>query len=377
MTEVEDPRTPVANVLVVDDMPQALVAMQALLERPGLRVLTAASATQALELLLEHEVALALLDVRMPVVDGFELAELMRGVERTRSIPIIFLTASPVDANRPFRGYEAGAVDFLHKPIDAQVIVSKVAVFVELYQQRRLLRERSDEMERLLKINEIMIAVLTHDLRTPLSAILMSARLLRLRPEGEGARLGVERIETSGKRMVRMIDQLLHFSRIRAGVVSMSHDEADLHAVCMGVVGELRQSHPARQIDVTTEGDLRGRFDTDRLAQVFSNLLSNALSHGEPEQPVTVRLDGSAADRLQCTVRNAGSIPDETLVRMFEPFKGSRDQLNGLGLGLYIVHEFLRAHGGDVTGRNVADGVEFSFSLPRVPGEAAPGDAQA
>ena len=144
------------SILVVDDVEDALVSTQALLERPGLVVLIAGSAARALELLDEHEVALALLDVQMPGINGFDLAERMRSNAHTRSVPIIFVTGNDLDPSRTFLGYGAGAVDFLIKPVDPRVLESKVGIFVELYQQRRQLRERNDELERLLAINETM-----------------------------------------------------------------------------------------------------------------------------------------------------------------------------------------------------------------------------
>lgn len=159
-----DPSAPAeaapVRILVVDDLEDNLIATQALLQRPGLEVLIAPSAARALELLHDHEVALALLDVRMPEVDGFALAEQMRSGERTRSVPIIFITGNAIERSRTFRGYEAGAVDFLLKPLDPRVLESKVGVFVELYQQRRQLRERNAELERLLRVNEAMAAEL-------------------------------------------------------------------------------------------------------------------------------------------------------------------------------------------------------------------------
>jgi two-component system cell cycle response regulator len=148
------------NILVVDDVEENLLATQALLERPGVVVLSATSAAAALELLSANEVALALLDVQMPEVNGFDLAEQMRGAEPTRSVPIIFLTGKQIDPARTFRGYEAGAVDFLFKPVDPRVLESKVRVFVELYEQRRQLHERNTELERLLGANERMAAEL-------------------------------------------------------------------------------------------------------------------------------------------------------------------------------------------------------------------------
>lgn len=146
------------SILLVDDEEDNLWMMKEVLERPELVVLTATSAAGALALLDEHEVALAVLDVQMPDVNGFALAERMRGNERTRAVPIMFLTGATFDAGDAFRGYEAGAVDFLFKPVDHRVLESKVEVFVELYQQRRQLRERNAELERLLRLNQKMAA---------------------------------------------------------------------------------------------------------------------------------------------------------------------------------------------------------------------------
>jgi diguanylate cyclase (GGDEF)-like protein len=148
------------NILVVDDLEDNLQSTQMLLARPGLAVLTASSAACGLELLAQHEVALALLDVQMPEIDGFELAERMRRDERTRSVPIIFVTGDRSGPSRTFLGYEAGAVDFLTKPVDPRMLESKVGVFVELYRQRRELRERNAELERLLQLNETMAEAL-------------------------------------------------------------------------------------------------------------------------------------------------------------------------------------------------------------------------
>lgn len=358
---------PPVKVLVVDDVPQNLLAMQALLQRPGLEVLSAGSGTEALELLLQHDVALALLDVQMPEMDGFALAELMRGTQRTREVPIIFLTASPTDPSRSFRGYEAGAVDFLYKPLDARVIASKVGVFVELYQQRRLLRERNAALEQLLKLNETMVAVLSHDLRTPLSAIMMCAQVIGIRGGGDDAvQRSVQRIKAAGGRMGRMIEQLLDFSRIRSGVLQLNPKDADLQAVAQGVLHELQHSRPGARIELTTHGELAGRFDVDRIAQVLSNLLSNAVQHGQPGAPVRLTLDGREPGWLRASVFNTGQVPEHLMGQLFDPFKGTQEQgSEGLGLGLYIVDQFVRAHGGEVGASNTPEGVLFQWRIPR------------
>jgi PAS domain S-box-containing protein len=134
------------RILAVDDIRENLVALEAALDQPGVELLTASSGFEALELLLRHEFALALFDVQMPDMDGFELAELMRGAERTRGVPIVFLTAVATDERRRFRGFETGAVDYLLKPLDITVLNSKVAVFVELARQRREIALQRDEL---------------------------------------------------------------------------------------------------------------------------------------------------------------------------------------------------------------------------------------
>jgi len=134
----------VVHVLLVDDREENLTVLEALLEQPHVRLLKASDGNEALEFLLQYEVALALIDVQMPGMDGFELAELMRGAQRTRRVPIIFVTAATPEAGGAFRGYEAGAVDVLFKPIDPKVLQSKVSSFIEQFRQQQQLTADSE-----------------------------------------------------------------------------------------------------------------------------------------------------------------------------------------------------------------------------------------
>jgi signal transduction histidine kinase len=338
-----------ASVLVVDDTEQNLLAMRALLEQPGVPVILARSGPDALELLLTHEVALALLDVQMPEMDGFALAELMRGAQRTAHVPIIFLTAASEDQQRTFRGYEAGAVDFLHKPIEPRMLNTKVRVFVELYQQRQQLLLRMAELERAVKLNETMTAVLAHDLRTPLSAIMMSAELVKLRAAEAPVQQAGTRIKSSAARMARMIDQLLDFSRIRLGLLRVNPLPANLESVCEAALAEVRQALPEADIRLHLQGEMTGTFDPDRLMQVLINLAVNAVQHGCVDRPVEIQVDGRDAARLKVRVRNDGALPEGVREHLFTPFREGRPkESSGLGLGLYIVDQFVQAHGGSV-----------------------------
>lgn len=358
-----------ANVLVVDDVAENLVAMRALLQRDDVEVLCAGSGTEALELLLANEVAVALLDVHMPEMDGFSLAELMRGASRSREVPIIFLTASPSDPRRAFKGYEAGAVDFLHKPVEPQVIAGKVKVFVELFQQRRLLRERADTLERALQLNETMMAVLTHDLRTPLSAMLVCAEKLAMQlPDDARVQRTLAHLENSGWRMARMVEQLLDFSRIRSGGLHLQPQPLELGDLLAGAVGEMRRAHPDARIGLQVSGPLPLSGDPDRLAQVVANLVGNAVLHGSGGQ-VEVAAAAAGTDGVLLRVSNPGRIDDALMPRLFEPFKGSFRSSHGLGLGLFIAQQFVLAHGGRLDAVNRDEQVHFEAWLPSAAGQ--------
>ncbi|MEP7260003.1 MAG: hybrid sensor histidine kinase/response regulator [Usitatibacter sp.] len=364
MTTTSDTGT---RILVVDDIPQNLVAISALLRRPGVAVLTASSGTEALETLLVEDVAVALVDVQMPNMDGFELAELLRGAERTRRVPLIFLTASASDPTRTFRGYEAGAVDFLHKPIDPHVLRSKVDVFVELHAQRRAMATQLDQLRAALRMNEMFVAVLSHDLRNPLSAVMNGANLLPMLSSDEKIVNTATRIRSSGARMSRMVEQLLDIARVRGGRLEMKPAKGDLLDLATLLVDELQSQD--QRIELTSEGATDGTFDPDRIGAAISNLLGNALQHGAQGSKVNLHIDGTPAHQLLVRVSNAGVIPPEVLETIFEPFHSSGPAgrpSGGLGLGLYIVREFFVAHGGSIEARSDGtSGTVFEAKMPR------------
>lgn len=360
---------PRVTCLLVDDLDENLLALSALLRRDGVDLLLARSGTEALEQLLTHDVALALIDVQMPEMDGFELAELMRTSERTRHVPIIFVTAGVREPYRVFQGYSAGAVDFLYKPIDPVILESKAAVFFELYRHRRRLSDELSQRNETLRLNEMFTAVLGHDLRNPLNAILTAAFLLEHRSQDDMVRDAAQRIMRSGRRMTRLIEDLLDLTRARlAGGIVLTRGRADLAALVDRVVQEHRTAHPGRDIEVQIEGDTTGEWDADRLQQIASNLIGNALQHGEPG-PVAVRIDGSERDQVVLSVRNRGVIPPDVLEGIFDPFRGgdrAPGRGDGLGLGLFIAQQIALAHKGqiEVESRQGGDTV-FRVTMPR------------
>src|SRR3984957_5751414 len=207
--------------LLVDDLEENLLSLEALLRREGLTLLKARSGDEALEMLLKHDVALALLDVQMPGMDGFQLAEFMRGNERARHIPIIFLTAGTADSQRRFRGYEAGAVDFIHKPIEPDILRSKAGVFFELYRQRQQIAAQRDELkaqsEALREADrrkDEFLATLAHELRNPLAPLRHGLDVLRKTPDSGEAGEIRDMMDRQLVHLVRLIDDLLDVSRV-------------------------------------------------------------------------------------------------------------------------------------------------------------------
>ncbi|AVP59152.1 hybrid sensor histidine kinase/response regulator [Pulveribacter suum] len=357
--------------LLVDDVPQNLVALEALLQGEDVDILKADSGAAALELLLqENDIALALLDVQMPEMNGFELAELIRGAERTRHIPLIFMTAGAHDQRRQFKGYESGAVDFLYKPIDPHMLINKARVFFDLHRQKHALACELQQRTEALYINEMFMAVLGHDLRTPLSAILASTSVLQRPLEPAKVQVLAGKAEQAGRRMLSMIEDLLDVTRARQnGGLVMLAAPTDLAEQAERVLQEVRAGHPQRELQLQCQGDLHGSWDGERLGQMLANLLGNAMHHGTPQVPVQLQLDGEAADGVTVCVTNGGEIPQELLPRLFEPFRGRTSAAgsghNGLGLGLFIVHQIVQAHGGRITATSQGGRTCFTVWLPR------------
>lgn len=347
--------------LIVDDLEENLLALEALLQSEEVCVLKAKSGPAALELLLTNEVALALIDVQMPEMNGFELAELMRGAERTRHVPIIFVTAGMHDQKRVFRGYDAGAVDFLYKPLEPRILAHKASTFFELYRQKQILADT-------LSLNEELLAIVGHDLRDPLNVILMSAELL-VATEDPSVRRTATRLTTAGARMRSILDELFDLARARlGGGIPLERGRVDLLAVAQKAVAEVHATKPERRIDLRPSGDLAGLWDGPRLERVFANLIGNAVAHGEPTGTISVQLEGGERE-VYVAVHNAGHVPAEIVPRLFEPFharKGMRSRGQGLGLGLYIAQQIVLGHGGRIGVRSSAtEGTTFHFVLPR------------
>jgi signal transduction histidine kinase len=245
----------------------------------------------------------------------------------------------------------------------AQAIADHVAAAVARFQVVA-------ELEESVRFNEMFTGILGHDLRNPLGAIVTAAQLAMVKNPSEKLHKPLSRILTSSARMARMIDQLLDFTHVRlGGGMPLATQRLDLVPIVRHVVDELDDAHPEWTLSLDFHGDTTGSWDGDRLAQVFSNLIANALQHGDVAGGVHVRLDGSRRHSLRAEVENAGTIPEDLRPLMFEPLAGGRSRragARGLGLGLFISREVVRAHGGTIDVQCV-DGTRtlFVLDLPR------------
>jgi signal transduction histidine kinase len=388
VAETEEDTYPPASILIVDDVPANLTALTAVLDTLGHRVVQANSGEEALRCVMDEEFAAVLIDVMMPGLDGFQTVSLLREHPRARNTPMVFLSAYEHDVKTAKRGYAVGAIDYILKPFDPDILRAKVAALVSLYRRGAELKRRADiihlkEMEAARaqaeaaraeeanRLKDKFIGILGHDLRNPLSAISNSAHLLlRAGDLPERHRKSATRILRAADRMGNMIRDVLDFTRGHlGGGIPVELARGNLADICHRVVDETKAIHPEREIVFAARGDLTGTWDRSRLEQVVSNLVGNAVRHGQGR--IVVEAIGEESE-IMLRVQNGGvPIPAAELPTIFEPFRRGPHATRGsegLGLGLYIVKEIIRAHGGTIQVRSSADdGTTFACVWHRTP----------
>lgn len=370
------------EILIVDDVKDNLLALKALLKRDDVTISQAQSGGEALELMMKHDFCLALLDVQMPIMNGFELAELMRGTNKTKNIPIIFVTAAGNDEKYVFRGYESGAVDFLRKPLDPNAVKSKVNVFLELHQQKNELKKQVEELKKTKKeleiavgVREEFMSIAGHELKTPLTTLKLQTDLrIRSLKAGEDASFTTEKLvqifDSYSKQidtLTRLIDDMLDISRISSGKLSMRMESFDLCALIHEVVERNLELFKAANIQtkISSPESINGKWDKFRLEQVLTNLLTNAIRYGAGK-PVEISVSTDHDCAFIVIQDNGIGIAEEDLKRIFQRFERvAGPEGGGLGLGLYIVTQIIEAHKGTIKVESrPGEGSKFTIELP-------------
>ena len=377
------------RVLLVDDRRNNLMALQALLESLHCEIVLAESGEEALQRLLTEEFSVILLDVQLPGLDGFEVAELIKQRERTRHIPIIFLTAT-TGAQTTMRGYSAGAVDFVSKPFDPTVLRSKVQAFLELSVATTQLRRQADQLAVMLAEREAnaallaeqaaelrrsnaelenLAAVASHELADPLRVIAGYSELLRERCK-QWEDTEVEQItgaiERGVSRMQRLIDGILMYARAGA---APAHEDVSLAEVMVEVQLALEAVIEGRDAVIET-GELPVlRYDHTQLSQILANLVSNGVKFVPPGRQPTVRI---AAERVgggwQISVTDNGiGVSPEERDQLFD-MMGHRFSEQGGGIGLAVCARIVERNGGRLdVAPAPGGGSVFSFTIPDAP----------
>ncbi len=392
MSSNEQPAT--IPILLVDDRPENLLSLEGLLGRQGYELIRALSGNEALRLTLKHDFALVLLDVQMPEMDGFETAELMRLNPKTRQIPIIFVTAGMKEFQFQFKGYDAGAVDYLLKPIEPLILESKVQVFAELYRQRKELelhRNRLSDLveQRTLELNRArlnaeaanraksrFLATMSHEIRTPMNGVLGMLELLQgsgLSSEQQGY---VGQAAASGRNLVKLLDDILDISRIEAEKMELVCADFALQPLLEQTISLLSPQADEKGIRLSATIDdaipdqLKG--DAGRLRQILINLISNGIKFTHAgEVSVRGRLENRHDSQvLLCfEVCDTGiGIPLEKQELIFEPFTQVDDtptrSYGGTGLGLAICRQLVQLMQGTISVESSPDnGSTFRFTV--------------
>jgi signal transduction histidine kinase len=346
-----------ASLLLVDDEPANLAALEVVLAPLGQRLVMARSGREALRHLLRDDYAAILLDVRMPGMDGFETAELIRARPASQSTPILFITAFP-DAEQDLqRAYRIGAADVIFKPFVPEFLRTKMGVFVELYQQQRSIRELLAQAQESSRAKSEFLNMAAHELRTPLAVLVGYMSMLADGTFGELTadwQRVLQILTQKGDELNRIVDSLLTAARIEAGTMSSRLVEYDLREVARQA---LRKATPqAELLDAELHLDLPDQplfvqADPGHLSRIVDNLVNNALaySRGRP----WVRLAARGGEHAMLTVEDHGvGIPPDAHERIFDRFvrlDSAEEPLQpGTGLGLYISRELARRQGGEL-----------------------------
>lgn len=365
-----------SGLLIVDDEPANLAALEVVLSPLGHRLEMASSGREALRALLHDEFAAVLLDVRMPDMDGFETAELIRSRPSTQTTPIIFITALPHAEQDMQRAYRVGAADVIFKPFVPEFLRTKLSVFIELHKQQRSIRELLAQAQESSRAKSEFLNMAAHELRTPLAVVVGYLSMLsdgtfgELNPDCDRV---LQILRQKGDELNRLVDDLLTASRIEAGTVPSRLTEYDLREVARQAVRKATPQAELLGAEVhleLPEGPVFVQADPTHLARIVDNLVNNALaySRGRPWVKVTVGMGQEAV--LMVEDRGVG-IPPDMRERVFDQFvriESAEEPLQpGTGLGLYISRELARRQGGElaVVDSEVGRGSTLALRLQR------------
>ena len=370
---------PVARILLVDDDPAKLVALHSVLEPLGETLIDARSGADALRHLLKEDFAVILLDVRMPIMNGFETAEMIRQRPASELTPIIFVTALDQAQTDMGRGYELGAVDFVFSPIVPAILRAKVSVFVELYKSQQELKRYRTQLQGLVQERTTALTAInreldgfnyfvSHDLRAPLLSIDAIAQSLVERADGatDGTRDQLMRLRRTTKQMMALFEGMQSLFRLTGG--DIRREKVDISAMAGEVVAQLRAKDARREVEVHIDEGLTASADAGLARLLLTNLISNAwkFTRGQKKPVITVGSEHVAGER-RLFVRDNGVGFDMIYAhKLFGAFQRlhSQSEFAGEGIGLAAAQRVVNRHGGRIWAEGaMGEGATFYFVL--------------
>ncbi|MGV3546672.1 MAG: ATP-binding protein [Pedobacter sp.] len=365
-------------ILLVDDTPENLISLKNVLEKHGFEVDTANSGEEALKKVLKNSYVLIILDVQMPEMDGFEVAEVITGYSKAKETAIIFLSAANTEFRFIAKGYSSGGLDYITKPVDINILLLKIKTFYRIYEQSRKLNEVQKALLEEIEFRkeaerkkDDFISIASHELKTPLTSVKGYIQLLERglsKGDIDNVKMHLSKAQVQLEKLNGLIADLLDISKIESGKLKFNKQYFDIDPLLDSIIEVIHQSNP--EFKIIKDGKVNAKVfgDEMRIEQVVVNFLTNAIKYspGTTEAHMKVRLENN---ELYLGVKDFGiGMQPEQVQRVFEKFyrvEETSHRFQGLGIGLYISSEIIKRHGGKINVKSVyGEGSEFYFTIP-------------
>ena len=365
------------KILIVDDRPENLYSLESMLAQDDRIIIKAESGQAALKIAFTEEISLILLDVQMPEMDGFEVANMLKKTKRTKKIPIIFVTAISKEKKYMLQGLGEGAVDYLFKPLDSEITRAKVNTLLLLSRQQTELEKKNNELARLNEEKNYFLGVASHDLRNPLGNIVMIAGFIKSGcKEKLSARENefIDLIINSGNQMLDLLGDLLDVSKIESGKMELQLKEHNAVDILNRAISDNLMSAQRKNITLhysASENLPPVKMDAMQIMQVMNNLISNAIKYSHAGTGVEITAEQKDDAILFSVIDQGQGIPEKELENVFIPFKKTSVQSTAgeksTGLGMSITKKMIEAHSGTIGVKSEqGKGSTFYFTLPLV-----------